>query len=82
MKRKLETLAERLAIFRRNGLPCGNVLEGCPEGGWAETRQAIMRLRDEIPRPDCRDYTIWQLIAALYDVDSADRYRRREEASR
>lgn len=80
MKRKIETLNQRLAIIRRDGLRCG--LGGCPLGGWPETRQALLRLEDDLPRREHRDYTIWQLVDSLYEVDHAGRYRRREEASR
>ena len=80
MKRKIETLNQRLAIIRRDGLRCG--LDGCPVGGWPETRQAILRLADDLPRRDRRDYTLWQLVESLYAVNDADRYEWREEASR
>lgn len=77
---KRETLHQRLAIIRRDGLRCG--LDGCPVGGWPETQQALLRLADDIPRREHRDYDTYQLVDALYVVDHAGRYRRREEASR
>lgn len=73
---KRETLKQRLAIIRREGIRCG--LDGCPVGGWPETRQAMLRLADELPRRDERDYDIRQLVAALYWVNDADRYEWRE----
>lgn len=54
---------------------CG--LSGCPEGGWAETAQAIRRIADELPRK--RSYTVGALIARLYRVDHAGRYRVRDD---
>lgn len=77
---KRETLHQRLAIIRRDGLRCG--LGGCPLGGWPETRQALLRLEDDLPRREHRDYTIWQLVDSLYVVNDAGRYEWREEASR
>lgn len=77
---KRETLDQRLSIIRRDGLICG--LGGCPIGDWPETRQALARLRDDLPDRDRRDYTLHELVEALYRVDCAGRYRWREEASR
>lgn len=53
-------------------------LGGCPVGGWPETEQAKRRLLDDIPRRAERIYTSAQLIDALYEVNSAGRYVRRE----
>lgn len=79
-KKTRETLKQRLAIIRRDGLVCG--LGGCPVGGWPETQQALARLRDDIPARDQRNYLLSELVDALYRVDSAGRYRWREGASR
>lgn len=48
---------------------CG--LDGCPQGGWPETAQAIRRIDDEIPR----GVGVGDVIDALYRVDHAGRYR-------
>ena len=77
---KRETLNQRLAIIRRDGIGCG--LDGCPVGGWPETRQALLRLSDDLPRREHRNYDLYQLVDALYVVNDADRYEWREEASR
>jgi hypothetical protein len=53
----------------------GHYLSGCPEGGWAETAQAMRRIRDELPLRSERDYTLDEFVSAAYIVDSADRYR-------
>lgn len=54
---------------------CG--LDGCPVGGWPETQQALHCMVDELPHREERSYTVHDLIAELYDVDHADRYRYR-----
>jgi hypothetical protein len=74
-----ETLRQRLAIIKREGITCG--LDGCPVGGWAETAQAISRLQDDLPGRWGRSYTVHQLIDAVYVVDGAGRYRIRAEVS-
>jgi hypothetical protein len=52
-------------------------LEGCPDGGWAETDQAMRRLVDELPRRAERSYTLAELVTATCSVDEATgRYRR------
>ena len=48
---------------------CG--LAGCPVGGWAETAQAMRRIRDELP--DGVD--LYDVIDAMYYTDAMDRYR-------
>jgi hypothetical protein len=50
-------------------------LDGKPVGGWPETRQARMQLRDDLPLQSQRAYTVDEFISALYTVDSSDRYR-------
>lgn len=72
-KTRRESLRTRLAKIARDGVNCG--LDGCPVGGWAETRQAIARLVDDLPFPAERNYTVHQIIDALYTIDHADRYQ-------
>lgn len=50
-------------------------LDGCPVGGWPETEQAKRAILNDLPLRSCRSYTVDQWIAAVYRVDSADRYR-------
>lgn len=73
-KNSKETLAQRLRIIDRNGLP-GISLDGCPVGGWAQTQQAMQRLEDSLPAADERNYTVAALVRACYREDSAGRYR-------
>jgi hypothetical protein len=73
-----ESLRQRLAIVRRDGLRCG--LDGCPVGGWGETEQALRQLAEELPLRQLRAYTVHDLVQALYYVDQADRYRWRDNA--
>jgi hypothetical protein len=73
MSTKRETLKQAVARIRRRGLRCG--LDGCPEGSWPETRQALLRLQDELPPPAARTYTFWDVVEALYVVDHNDRWR-------
>lgn len=55
---------------------CG--LDGCPTGGWPETRQAIRRMEEELPFATQRTYTVYDLIGALYTIDHATgRYKYR-----
>lgn len=56
---------------------CG--LDGCPVGGWGETRQAMDRIQAELPHRSLRTYTLTEIVDALYTVDGADRYRLRAE---
>jgi len=73
-KTKRESLKTRLAIIRRAGGPrCG--LDGCPVGGWGETQQALRQLAEDLPLKSERTYSVQQVVDALYDVDSAGRYR-------
>lgn len=59
---------------------CLNYLEGCPQGGWGETTQAWGNITDELPHRSERMYTVNHFVDAVYCVDSADRWRRREDA--
>jgi hypothetical protein len=76
--RRRETLQRRMAIIARDGLRCG--LAGCPVGGWGETRQAVARLRDELPDRSDRSYTVWDVIAVCYRLSHSGRYQWRGEA--
>lgn len=44
-------------------------LNGLPEGGWAETKQARVRLIDDLPMKNAREYTADEFIAAIYDIE-------------
>jgi hypothetical protein len=59
-----------------------NDLEGCPAGGWPQTRQALRRISEELPRREERSYEREDFIESCFDLDVAERYRRRpkEEA--
>ena len=76
MRRRRESLKQRLRIIERDGLNCG--LDGCPVGGWPETERAKRNLLDVLPSREERTYTLGELIEALYTVDHAERYRVRE----
>lgn len=61
---------------------CG--LAGCPEGGWGETEQAKLRIRDMLPNRDERSFTVDDVIDAMYrvncpDPNAAGRYELRED---
>lgn len=56
---------------------CG--LAGCPVGSWPETQQAMRRLEDALPGHWARSYEPAEIVAALFEVDGADRYRVRGE---
>jgi hypothetical protein len=51
---------------------CG--LAGCPVGGWAETEQAMRRIRDELPMKCDRSFTVRDVVDALYCEDHNCRY--------
>jgi hypothetical protein len=72
---KKESLNQRIAKIRKGEftLRCG--LDGCPEGGWPETQQAISRLAEDLPHRSERSYTTSELIGAVYEIDHAGRYR-------
>lgn len=50
-------------------------LDGKPVGGWPDTQQARREVRNALPVPGARSYTVDQFVSALYTVDSLDRYR-------
>jgi hypothetical protein len=50
-------------------------LDGKPVGGWPETQQALRQIDDALPLRSEREYASDEFIAAMYTVDSADRYR-------
>lgn len=50
-----------------------NGLVGLPFGGWPETKQAELAIREVLPRP--RSFSTAELIAAEMMVDDAGRYR-------
>jgi hypothetical protein len=54
-------------------------LDGCPVGGWPETRQARSRLGEALPLRSERLYTVGDLVSFAMTVDYADRYRIRPE---
>jgi hypothetical protein len=75
-----KTLPQALATIRTQptcSLARACQLDGLPVGGWGETAQARSRLVEALPWRTDRDYTADDLIAALYAIDSADRYQRR-----
>lgn len=79
MKKQSLTAAVMSALTGRSDvLRCG--LEGLPnlfsEG---KTEQALLRIYDKVPRFSARSYSVDQLVAALYYLDAADRYRLRPE---
>lgn len=76
MRRRRESLKQRLRIIERDGLSCG--LDGCPVGSWPETQQAMRALADELPHRTERTYILSDVIDALYVEDHAGRYRVRE----
>ena len=49
-------------------------LLGCPVGGWGQTAQARLQVREELPLRSQRDYTLDEFIAAAYTTNSTDRY--------
>lgn len=55
-----------------------NGLVGCPSGGWPETNQAFRQLREELPRREERNYTMFELVGHCLTVDHADRYAWKE----
>jgi hypothetical protein len=74
MKRR-ESLRECLAKIKSGRRKDMSGLDGCPEGGWPETRQAIDRLAEILPQSANRTYSLWDVVRALYTVDHAGRYR-------
>lgn len=61
-----------IAAARHSGLRSAILgLDGCPVGGWAETAQAMSRIRDELPE----GYRLSDVLRALTTLDHADRYR-------
>jgi hypothetical protein len=77
-----QSLKQAIRIIDAGGmgdvLRCG--LDGCPEGGWPETKQAILRMCEELPPRSERSYTVYDIIEVFYYVDHADRYRLRDAA--
>lgn len=73
--RRRQSLADAVAKVKSGAYRCG--LDGLPEGGWAETVQARIRLLELIPSPGERSYVVDELIAAVYTIDSTGRYRYR-----
>ena len=77
MKARKQGLRGALQAIRRGKLDitrCG--LAGCPVGGWPETRQAMSRIEDELPRD--RTYTVQQIVDAVYTEDHAGRWQLRD----
>jgi hypothetical protein len=71
---KKQTLKQAITTAERMGaLRCG--LGGCPQGGWPETRQAMERIEDCLPRREMRTYALQDFVDALYTVDHAGRYQ-------
>lgn len=50
-------------------------LDGCPEGGWPETQQALTDIEGWLPSRSERAYGVGEFVGALYEVDGAGRYR-------
>jgi hypothetical protein len=50
-------------------------LSGCPTGGDPATVEAWQQMRDELPRPNEREYSEGEFVAAVYTIDNARRYR-------
>lgn len=76
--KKQQTLAKMVEKIKKSNAPhvarALNGLIGCPEGGWAETNQAISRLIEVLPPRQERTYTANDLICATMTLNSADRY--------
>jgi len=62
LKRWLAKEQNRIAVRS-----CG--LDGCPEGDWGETVQAMGRIREELPFRDERLFTLYEVIDAMYTVN-------------
>lgn len=54
-----------------------HVLSGLPVGGWAETRQAMRSILNDLPLRQERSYTVAEFVDAAYVVRN-DRYHARE----
>lgn len=48
---------------------------GLPMGGWPDTRQARLSVREDLPVQSLRSYSTGEFVAAVYYVDQLDRYR-------
>ena len=71
----MKTLKTATAAARKPGHPLHRALaalDGCPVGGWGETRQALIRIDEETPRD--RKYTLRELLDAVMQT-TGDRYR-------
>ena len=62
-----------------NGVRTLNRLVGLPSGGWPETREAKLEVRDALPL--LRSFSAAELIAAVMMLDHADRYDWNSEAA-
>ena len=62
-----------------NGVRTLNRLVGLPSGGWPETREAKLEVREALPLS--RSFSAAELIAATMTLDHADRYAWREVQS-
>lgn len=63
------------AMHNRRVILALNGLVGRPAWGWAETKQAIVRLVDELPPRAERDWGVFELIYTALELDHADRYQ-------
>jgi hypothetical protein len=86
MKKQTLIQATHLALIGKSRAlqSAAHALLGKPAGGWAETRQALLELRDELPMRHSRSYTVNHFVDAVYTLDASDRYiqRSHDEAIR
>jgi len=77
----MQTLKQAIHLARtgqdRSLARAAHYLDGCPEGGWGETDQAVRQIQDELPLRGERSYTLREFIEAAYSLDHARRYRTR-----
>lgn len=74
----MKTLRTAIKNARKAGHPLHralNGLVGCPVGVWGETEQALRAVTEELPRRECRTYTLNDLTTAVLEHDHADRYQ-------
>jgi hypothetical protein len=72
---KKQTLKQAVAAARAGRLDACRALDGCPACWWPETAFAKLRILKALPRRSEREYSIDDLIAALYVVDPPGIYR-------
>lgn len=77
----MQTLKQAIHLARsgksRDLARAAYYLHGLPVGGWGETSQAMVRIREELPLRADRDYTVGDFVSAAYEV-RGDRYYSRD----